>query len=98
MFFDEHGPNSTSFQTDSMEILLYPSDTSQRIATFIQEFQRNQGYRYYIPELSSTAYTNAIEYGYEILGLPFDSIDATQQWFRAIYGFHEPGTPNETKN
>ena len=89
LFFLEHGAYSSNFRTDSMAIFKQPFDSSDRVATFIQEIQA-QGYRYYVPELPVNGYANAIEYGYEVVGLPFDSVNATQQWFRVIYGMMEP--------
>ncbi len=94
LYFDEHGPESSNFQTDSMDVFFAPHDSSSRIAIWLQEVLPNHGgYRNQINHLPPKAITNFVEYGYEISGIPFDSTDASGRWFRVIFGISGEEVP-----
>jgi hypothetical protein len=81
-------------QVDSLWLLSSPASTSAPSGLFVLDTVTPSMVRYAVIAPDSLV-PNLVEYGYEILGLPIDTIRA-DGWVRAILGFRQTGEPHTT--
>ncbi|MCX6828310.1 MAG: hypothetical protein NT002_03390 [candidate division Zixibacteria bacterium] len=91
IYFSAHGVNSSSFQTDSMSIFAEPSRSSKIIAKLRQIAPKGDKapYQYIVTPSMRGVSKNIVEFAYEESGLPFDSVNETRNWVRAVYGLSD---------
>lgn len=96
VFFSEHGPYSSSFQSDSMIIYENQTESSKIVAKFLLSVSADRNdYRYSIKQFFSTGVQNYVEYGYEVDGIPFDSLDESNAWARVIFSIQSDSILNK---
>jgi hypothetical protein len=96
VFFSEHGPYSSSFQSDSMMIYDNQDESSRIIAKFLLIVPVNKNaYQYSVRQLFSIGKQNFVEYGYEVDGMPFDSLNESSNWARVIFSIQSDSVLNK---
>jgi len=77
-------------KTDSTTIYKQPKETSNKLATYRIIFAADEmGYQYSVTNPKYKAIAGQVEYGYEISGMPIDSIDETKSWVQVTIVFQE---------
>lgn len=76
---------------DTLVVHAAPSPTSPVLARFLFRSSGPMGWSYALESGEESIRSNALEYGYEVEGLPLDSLGPAGAWARVIYGLAEAG-------
>ena len=77
-------------QTDSTTIYKQPKETSNELATYrIIVAADKMGYQYSVTNPKYKVIAGQVEYGYEISGIPIDSVDETKSWVQVTVAYPE---------
>lgn len=63
------------------------------VARFIFQVPEPMSWAFVLETGDEAVESNAVEYGYEVLGLPVDAVEAGGEWARVIYGTAADATP-----
>lgn len=76
---------------DTLPLYRHPGD-ARAVGAFVFASDSARGWIYGVAWLDTLS-TNLLEYGYEEVGLPFDSLSPDSTWARVIPGFNLGGMP-----